>query len=105
VEHVVDALEGAGAFHGLNVCGLLNDADEALVAGGAGAVGTGIDVGDVVADGAEAQAFLEAAHGFGEGRGIIVRGAENVEGERWALLVPTPGSFFNSSMSRAMGSA
>jgi hypothetical protein len=24
---------------------------------------------------------------------------------RWALFVPTPGSFFNSSISRAIGSA
>ena len=58
VEHVVDAVVAAGALDGGDVGGLLDDADEALVARGACAVGAGIDVSDVVADGAEAQARL-----------------------------------------------
>jgi len=71
VQDVVDALV-AGALDGVDVGGLLDDAYQALIARGAGAVGAGVDVGDVVADGAEAQACLEAAHGFGEGGGIEV---------------------------------
>jgi len=81
VEDVVDAHVSAGALDAGNAGGLLNDADEALVADGAGAVGAGIDVGDVVADGAEAQAGLELADGVGEGGGVFVAGAQEVEGE------------------------
>ena len=55
VEDVVDAVVAAGLFDGGDVGGLFDDADEALVAGGAGAVAAGVDVGDVVADGAEAE--------------------------------------------------
>ena len=80
MEDVVDALV-ARALDGVDVGGLLDHADEAQIAGGARAIGAGIDVRDVVADGAEAEAGLEVAHGFGEGGSIFVGGAENVEGE------------------------
>jgi len=80
VEDVVDALIGAGAFDGGNRGGLFDDADETQVAGGAGAVGAGVYVGDVVADGAEAEAGFEGADGVGERFGIGVGGAQDVEG-------------------------
>jgi len=109
VEDVVDALVAAmGVSCSLDrgdVSRLLDNADQALIAGWAGAVGAGIDVGDVVADGAEAQAGLEVMHGFSQRRRIVVGGAQDVKAKRSALLAPTPGSFFNSSMSRAIGSA
>ena len=52
VEDVVDAVVAARLFDGGDVGGLFDDADDVLVADGAGAVAAGIDVGDVVADGA-----------------------------------------------------
>jgi hypothetical protein len=51
-----------------------------LIAGGVGAVGAGVDVGDVVADGAEAEVLLEGGDGGGEVLGVGVRGAQDVEG-------------------------
>ncbi len=81
VEDVVDAVVAAGLFDGGDVGGLFEDAERALVADGAGAVGAGVDVGDVVAEGAEAELGAEFEDGFGEGAGVFVGGAEDVEGE------------------------
>lgn len=81
VEDVVDAGVGAGFFDGGYVGGLLEDAEEALVADGVGAVDAGVDVGDVVAEGAEAQVGLELSDGEGEGVGIGGGGTEDVEGQ------------------------
>jgi hypothetical protein len=71
VEDVVDAVVAAGLFDGGDVGGLFDDADDALVARGVGAVGAGVDVGDVVAERAEAEVLLErgwmAARGAGVG--------------------------------------
>src|ERR1039458_4795174 len=47
MEDMVDALVAAGPLDGGDVAGLLHHADQALVAGGTGAIGAGIDVGDV----------------------------------------------------------
>ena len=81
MEDVVDAVVAAGLFDGGDVGGLFEDADDVLVADGAGAVVAGVDVGDVVADGAEAELGAEDEDGFGEGTGVVVGGAEDVEGE------------------------
>lgn len=81
MEYVVDAVVGAGLLDGGYVGRLLYDADEALVADGAGAVGARVDVGDVIADGAEAEVGLQLADGVGQGLGVLRRGAEDVEGE------------------------
>ena len=86
MEDVVDAHVASGALDAGDAGGLFYYADEALVADGAGAVGAGVDVGDVVADGAEAQAGLEFADGVGESGGVIVRGAQEVEGEALGAL-------------------
>ena len=80
MEDVVDAGVGAGLFDGVDVGGFFEDADEVLVARGAGAVGAGIDVGDVVADAAELEVLLEGEDGLRERGGVVVRGAEDVEG-------------------------
>jgi hypothetical protein len=86
VENVVDTLKSACALDRVDAGRFLDYADDALVAGRAGAVGAGIDVGDVVADGAEAQTCLEPAHGFSEGRSIVVGGAQDMEGEALGTL-------------------
>ncbi len=81
VEDVVDAVVAAGFFDGGDVGGLFDDADEAVVAGGGGAVGAGVDVGDVVADGAEAEVLFNLADRVGEGVSVFGGGAEDVKGE------------------------
>ena len=81
VEHVIDAVVAAGLLDGGDVGGLFDDADQALVAGGLRAVDAGIDVGDVVADGAEAELSLRARMAVGERSGIGFAGAQDVEGE------------------------
>ncbi len=86
MQDVVDALVAARALDAVDVGGLLHDADQALVADGAGAVGAGIDVGDVVAYGTETQACLEPAHSVGEGGRVFVGGAQNMEGEALGAL-------------------
>ena len=74
--------------------GFFDDADEALVARGAGAIDAGVDVGDVVADGAEAQAGLELADGVGECFGVLIAGAQEMEGESLRALCSDAGQFF-----------
>jgi hypothetical protein len=80
VEDVVDTLIVAGAFDAGDRGGFFDDADQALVADGAGAIGAGVDIGDVVADGAEAEAGLEGVHRVSKGGGVFISGAEDVEG-------------------------
>ena len=79
-------LVAACALDGGNVGRLLDHADHAVVARGTDAVGAGVDIGDVVADRAEAQVGLQAAHRLGQGRRILVGGAQNVEGEALRAL-------------------
>ena len=90
MQDVVDALIAAllspSSLDGGDACGFLDYADKALITGRAGAVGAGIDVGDIVADGAEAQTGLEAAHGIGQRLGISVGRAQNVESETLGAL-------------------
>ena len=81
VQHVIDAVVVAGLFDGGDVGRLLDHAHQPLVARRTGAIDAGIDVGDVVADRAEMQAGLHLADGVGEQFGVLVAGAQDVEGE------------------------
>jgi hypothetical protein len=72
MKDVVQAIETAGLFDGIDVGRFFDDADRVLIAGGVGAVGAGVDVGDVVADGAEAEVLLEGGDGGGEVLGVGV---------------------------------
>ena len=72
MEDVIDTLIALGALNGVDVRGLFDDADQAVVAGGARTVNAGVDVGDAVADRAEAKAGLEAAYSLGKRRRIVV---------------------------------
>ena len=79
-EDVVDAFVDVGGFELEEVFGLLDDADEAVVAGGVGADGAGVAFGEVEADGAVADLFLDGANGVGEGEGVFARIFQEVEG-------------------------
>ncbi len=94
VEDVIDALVASGAFDAGDAGGLFDDADQALVARGTGAVGAGVYVGYVVADGAETQGGFEGADGVGEGCCVFVGGAQDVEGEALGAFGADAGEFF-----------
>ena len=81
MEDVVEAGEGAGFFDGGDVGWLFDDADEGAGADGGGTEAAGVDVGDVIAEGAEAEVGFELRDGVGEGFGVFCGGAEDVEGE------------------------
>ena len=79
VQDVEDSVEVLGLFYGGDVGRLFDYADQALVAGGAGAVDAGVDLGNVVADRAETKIGLHIANSGGQRIGVFVAGAENVE--------------------------
>jgi hypothetical protein len=94
VENVVDAVVATGALDGGDGGGLFNNADEAVVARGAGTVGAGVNVGDVVADGAESQGLAQVEESFGERDGVFFVGAEEMEGVTLRALGSHAGEFF-----------
>lgn len=81
MQHVVGAVEVLGLLDGRNVCWLFHYAHEALISGRTAAIDAGVDVGDVVADGAQLQAGLHVAHRNRQRLRILVAGAQDVKGE------------------------
>lgn len=94
MEDMVNAVVVARALDGSDAGGFFDDADEVLIAGGAGAVDAGINVGDVIADGTEAQAGLELANCVGEGGGVFVAGAQDMEGVALGGFCANTGKLF-----------
>ncbi len=80
-QDVVDAFVEAGRLKGQKVLGLLDDADQALIAGGVAADVAGIVFGEVVADRAVADAGFHVADGVGEFQCILRGLLEQVEGD------------------------
>jgi hypothetical protein len=83
---MIDAVEMFGFFDGGDVGGLFEHANQALVAGCAGAVDAGVDVGDVIAEGTEAKAGFDVADRGCKRFGVFVTGAQNVEGKSLRAL-------------------
>jgi len=103
VQHVVDAVVMARLFNGGDVGWLLDNANQPLIPRWAGAIDTGIDISDVVADGAEAQAGLYVMNGGREQLGILVAGAQDVECKALRGLTAHAGQllqFFNKASHR-----
>src|ERR1022692_4794283 len=88
---MIDAVIMARFFRGGDVGWLLDNADELLVASRTAAIDTRIDVGNVVADGAQTQFLFEVTNGGGEGFGVIGAGTENVKGEALRAFVADAG--------------
>src|SRR3981081_1284915 len=86
VQDVEDAVKVLGLFNGSDVSGFFDDADQTLVAGGAGAIGAGVDVGDVVAQRAESQVSLKVADRGSQGVCVVVARSQDVEGEALRAL-------------------
>jgi hypothetical protein len=83
---VKDSIEVLRLINGGDVGRLFDDADQALVARGAGAIYAGIDVGNVVADGAETKIGFDITDSDGEGFGVFIAGAENVKSQALRAL-------------------
>ena len=73
MQDVVNTVEVLGLFDSGNVGGLFDHANHALVARRAGAVNARIDVGDVVANRAQAQVGLHVPDGSGKSFGVFNR--------------------------------
>ena len=86
VEHVVDAVKMARLFDGGDVGRFLDHADNLLIARRTAAVDAGIDVGNVVADGAQTQLGFDVANGGGEGFGVVRARTQDVKGEALRAL-------------------
>lgn len=81
MQDVEYSIEVFGLFDRSDIGRFFHHAHETLIACGARTVGTGIDVGDVVAYGTETKIGFHVADGRGESLGIFVAGAQDVKGE------------------------
>jgi hypothetical protein len=94
VKNVEDTVEVLGLFDGSDVRGLLDHTNQALVPG------------ETCAIGARKRRFAFTSR-TAAARASASSSLERRmwKARRWALLAPTPGSFFSSSIRRDIGSA
>src|SRR5215469_1446982 len=90
MEHVVEA-QIVCTFDRIDVGRLLDYADQPGIAGRAGAIDTGINVSDVVADRAKTKARSQPLDGLGKRRCVVVARTENVECEALGSFGSHPG--------------
>src|SRR5438874_1744412 len=81
MQNVVSAIEMLGLLNRRNIGRLFYHADQSLITGGAAAIHTWIDIGDVVAHRAETEAGLNVADSGGQRLRVVVACAEDVEGK------------------------
>src|SRR6185437_16829112 len=74
MQHVVGTVVAARLLDGRDVSGLFHDADDVLIAHRAGAVHARVDIGDVVADGAETKLRAKLENSGGERASVGIRG-------------------------------
>src|SRR5579864_3887189 len=86
MQDVEDSVEVLCLVNRGDVGRFFDDTDQALVARGTGAVDTGIDVGNVVADRAETKISFDVADSDGEGFGVFIAGAEDVKSQALRAL-------------------
>jgi hypothetical protein len=94
VQYVVSAIEVFCFFNRRDVGRFLYHTYNPLVASRATAVNARIDVGNVVADGAEAKAGFHITHGRGQAFRVSIAGTQNVEGKALSALAPDSRKFF-----------
>ena len=105
MQHVIDAAEVFRFLNRANVCRFFHHAYETLIAGRARAVDTGIDISDVVADRAQVKIGFHVANRGSQFFSVFVARTQHMKGKALRALASDSGSFLNSSISRAMGSA
>ena len=91
VQHVVQPVEAARALDRQDVQRLLDDADRRAVARSVAADAAGVDLRDVLADGAEDCPLLQLDDRLRERDGVVVRDAQQVVGEPLRALRPDAG--------------
>ena len=72
MQHVINAVEMLGLFNGGDVGRFFDDANQPLVAGRAGAINARINVGDVVANRAEAEIGFYILNRRSQSLGIFI---------------------------------
>lgn len=93
MENVIDAVEVACFFDGGDIGGLFDDANEFLIPSRAAAVDARLYVGDVIANGTEAQLRLDVTDGYGERFGIFAARAQDMERQALSGLAADAGQF------------
>ena len=86
VQYVVDAIEMPRLFDCSDVGWFLEHADQLLVAGWTGAIDTGIDVGDVVADRTQAQIGFDIANCGRKRFSVVFARAQNMKRQTLGAL-------------------
>jgi len=79
MQHVEYAVKVLGLIDGRDIGGLFYHTDQTLVARGAGAVGTRINIGDVVANGTKPQVGFHGANRLRQRFGIFVARTQYME--------------------------
>jgi hypothetical protein len=87
---MISAVEVARLLDGRDVSGFLDYAHKALIPRGAAAIDAGINVSNVIADGAQPQVGLHVAHRCGESLGVGVAGAQNMKRQTLRALAADP---------------
>src|SRR5208282_1123260 len=91
---MVEAVELARFLDGLDVGGVFDNADHALIPRGTPAEEARILIGDVVADRAFADFFLGVANCVGESEGLVAVRAKQIKGEALRGFLPDAGQMF-----------
>src|SRR6202035_5013261 len=89
-EHVVDAVVLVRALHRDHVAGLLHDADQPVVAPRVLADAAARLVGEGEADLAQPDLLLDLPDRLGQRRGVLARGAQDVEGQPLRRAIADP---------------
>src|SRR6202042_3615269 len=93
VQNVRDTVVTAGLFNHCDVAWFFHHTDDPLAAGRARAIDAWVNIGDVVAGGAEQQPCLELAYCVGQRSGVFRARAEDVESEPLRALGANPWEF------------
>ena len=93
-KNVIEPVELARFFDGLNIRGFLDHADDRFIARRTGTEEARIGVGDVVTDRAFADFFFRVANCIGKGKGLLAIATQQVEGEALRSFLADAGKAF-----------
>src|SRR6266700_3181214 len=93
MQDVINAIVMSCLLYRGDIGRFFDDADQVLVSSCAGAIGAGINVGDVVTYRAQTQAGLHVVDGAGKGARILFARTQNVKCEPLRRLASNAGKF------------
>src|SRR5437763_12492774 len=94
MQHMIDAVVVSGLFNRCDVCGFLDNAYETLVSRGTGTINAGINISDVVANGAKPKARLYFVNSTRQCRRILFARTQDVKSQALSRLTPNTRKFF-----------